>query len=405
MQYAVVILDGASGEAVEEFGGQTSLEASETPYLDALARGGLVGLAQNVPQGMVSGSDVACLSIMGYDPELFSIGRGAIEAAALGIELVPGQVALRMNLCTVEAGIMRSYSAGNISDCDGKALANELKARLDDETFTLYPGISFRQVLLVSGLPEVSRLEYGLPHDFAGLDVSDRFLPKALGEQAPEQQAAQRLAEYLFAANEILVKSPTNKRRVAEGKLPANCTWLLWPGKKPETLLPFEELYGKRAAVNSAVDLLVGLAKLANMGIYRFEGVTDGPTNDFSAQGLGALQMLEDGNDLVFIHVEAPDAAGHDGDFAEKKRAIEQSDRFILGPLLEYAKTHPLRIAVLPDHPTPIATRRHANEPVPFVVAGPGIAHNGVSRMTELSAASTGLFLEHGHRLIADLLL
>ncbi|MCL2826967.1 MAG: 2,3-bisphosphoglycerate-independent phosphoglycerate mutase [Eggerthellaceae bacterium] len=403
MQYAVVILDGASGNAVELFDGRTSLEESWTPNLDALARAGMVGLMQNVPDGFVSGSDVACLSLMGYDPALCAIGRGAIEAAALGIDLESGQVAFRMNLCNIEGNIMRSYSTDNIATEDGHEIVAQLKRALDDETFTLYPGTSFRQALVMQGGLPACGCEFWLPHDFAERDISAVCKPKA--HDAAQQKAADALIAYMAKADEVLATSPTNARRLREGLMPANRSWVFWPGTKPGALAPFQEAYGKSAAMNSAVDLLIGLAKLTGVKTYQFAGVTDGPGNDFAAQGAGAITMLEDGNDVVFVHVEPPDAAGHDGRPAEKKNAIEESDRHILGPLLAYAQTHPLRIAVMPDHPTPLATRKHGYEPVPFVVAGPGIAPNGAERMTEEQAKATGVYLPHGHRFIGDVLL
>lgn len=403
MQYAIVILDGASGDPVPEFDGKTSLEVSTTPNLDYLAQEGSVGLVQNVPPHLQSGSDVACMSIMGYDPARFIVGRGAIEGAALGIELKPEQVALRMNLCYVEDGKMKGYSTDNISTEDAHALTEELKAALDDEYFTLYPGTSFRQVLAVDKMPLLNVLEYETPHDNTGLSVSESFKPKA--HDALEQEAADMLTEYMLAANEILKLSPINKRRVSEGLWPANRVWLFWPGMKPGSLRPFTEVYGKSAAVNSAVDLLKGLALMTGMRNYNFEGVTDGPNNDFAAQGRGGIEMLEEGNDLVIIHVEAPDAAGHDGRPDEKRKSIEQSDKFIIGPLLEYAKKHPLRIAVLPDHPTPLSTRKHSNLPVPFVLAGPGVEHNGAARLTEKEAEKTGLMVHEGHRFMGEYLL
>lgn len=402
MQYALVIFDGASGEPVPEFGGLTTLEASSTPNLDALAREGMVGLMQNVPSHMESGSDVACTSLMGYDPAAYNLGRGAIEAAALGIDLRPGQVAFRMNLCYVEDGIMRGYSTDNISTEDGSAITAELKAELDDETFTLYPGTSFRQILVVDGHPELAGLEVETPHDNTGKNISQAFKPKAHSEA--EEQGAQLLLDYMQRANRVLAESATNSRRISEGLWPANMVWIFWPGMKPGSLLSFKEVYGKSAAVNSAVDLLKGLALLTDMRFYAFDGVTDGPTNDFAAQGAGGIKMLEEGNEFVIIHVEAPDAAGHDGRPDEKRNGVEQSDLHILGPLREYAESHPLRIAVMPDHPTPLSTRKHSHEPVPFVLAGPGIAPNGAARMTETAAKATKFIIDPGHQFLKEML-
>ncbi|MEG0303114.1 MAG: 2,3-bisphosphoglycerate-independent phosphoglycerate mutase [Gordonibacter sp.] len=410
MQYAVLILDGASGDPVPEFGGKTTFEASTTPNLDALARSGTVGLMQNVPQGMESGSDVACLSIAGYDPVVYRIGRGAIEGAALGIDLQPGQTALRLNLSYVENGIMTGYSTDNISTEDGHALGRELKAALDDETFTLHLGTSFRQVLVVNGHPELMDLEYETPHDNTGLDITQAWQPRvpatAVGEEAVRlQAAADLLADYVRRANEVLASSPTNERRVGAGLWPANHVWAFWPGMRPGSLAPFAQVYGKTCAMNSAVDLLDGIARLTDMRVYKVEGVTDGPTNDFGAQGRAGVQMLEDGNDVVVIHVEAPDAAGHDGRPDEKRNAVECSDEAIVAPLRAYAATRPLRIAVMPDHPTPLSTRKHSGDPVPFLVWGPGIAANGAGRLTEADARATGLACDPGWKLMGDLLL
>ncbi len=400
MQYAIVILDGASGEPVPEFEGKTTFEISVTPHLDALARQGMVGLMQNVPSHLESSSNVACMSIMGYDPAVYPVGRGAIEGAALGIDLKPGQVALRLNLCYVEDGVMKGYSTDNITTADGHALARELKEELDDDVFTLYPGTSFRQILVVNDHAELMGLEYETPHDNTGLDITEAYKPKAPDER--RQAAADLITDYTRRANAVLAKSPVNERRIAEGLWPANHVWVFWPGEKPSSLLPFAEVYGKKAAMNSAVDLLDGLALLTGMETYAFDGVTDGPANDFAAQGRGGITMLEDGNDVVFIHVEAPDTAGHDGRPDEKRNSIEMSDKHIVGPLIRYGEEHPLRIAVMPDHPTPLSTRKHSREPVPFLVAGPGIDRNGAARLTEDEAKATGAFVNPGHALLKD---
>jgi 2,3-bisphosphoglycerate-independent phosphoglycerate mutase len=365
---------------------------------------------QNVPPSKESGSDVACLSIMGYDPAAFDLGRGGIEAAALGICLEPGQVAFRLNLCYVEDGVMRGYSTDNISTEDGNALAAELKSALDSDTFTLYPGTSFRQVLVVNGHPELMGLAYATPHDNTGRDITAAYQPQLPGgggipEGHAAYEAAHALTGYIQAANKVLAASPLNARRVGAGLWPANHVWAFWPGMRPSSLVPFAQRHHKKAVVNSAVDLLKGLAFMTGMRYCEFAGVTDGPTNDFAAQGRGAISLLKEGNEVVIVHVEAPDAAGHDGRPDEKRNSIEQSDAHILAPLLEYARSHPLRIAVMPDHPTPLTTRKHSREPVPFVLAGPGVSHNGAQRMTEAQAGATGLLLAEGHTFMGSLFL
>lgn len=406
MQQAVVILDGASGDPIPELDGRTSLEAAHTPNLDIIASTGMVGLMQNVPDGMESCSNVACLSIVGYDPAAYPIGRGAIEGAALGIDLKPGQVAMRLNLCYVENDIMRSYSTDNISTEDGHALAREIKEALDDEVFTLYLGTSFRQILVVDGHRALMDLDYVQPHEISDEAVAGRDIPCPHDGETPEQRAAiAAITHYIDAANRLLAQSAVNARRVEEGLVPATNVWLFWPGERPDSMPTFFEAYGKRASMNSAVDLLDGIALLTDMRTYKREGITDGPNNDFALQGRVGLEMLEDGADVVVIHVEAPDAAGHDGRPDEKVGGIEKSDTHILGPLLDYARTHPVRIAVMPDHPTPLTTRKHSYDFVPFAVMGPGIESNGADRMTESQARATGLTIERGHTFMKDVLL
>lgn len=402
MQYAIVILDGASGGPVPEFEGLTSLEVSKTPFLDRLAQAGRVGLVQNVPSHLESSSDVACLSIVGYDPSRYPIGRGAIEGAALGIDLEPGQVALRLNLCSLEEGVMRSYSTDNLATEESHALARELKAALDDDTFTLHLGVSFRHILVVNGHPEIMDLIFETPHDNADQNIVQAYIPKVAGEAI--QETSDLLVGYMKRANEILDKSKTNERRVAAGEMPANFAWVFWPGMKPDSMESFEATYHKKAALNSAVDLLDGIALLTGIKTYQFEGVTDDITNNFASQGRGAITMLEKGNDVVIVHVEAPDTAGHDGRPDEKQKSIEKSDSEIIAPLVEYAQQHPLRIVAMPDHPTPLATRKHSHEPVPFVVAGPGIRHNGRVRLTEKEACASGDLVDPGYKFLHDVL-
>jgi 2,3-bisphosphoglycerate-independent phosphoglycerate mutase len=395
MRFVVVILDGASGEPLEAFGGKTTLEVARTPHLDALACGGAVGLARNVPDGMEPSSNVACTSILGYNPADYPIGRGALELAALGVELLDGQVALRVNLTNVTPeGIMHSYSTDNISNDDGHALGDELKAALDDSVFTLYKGTGFRLYLVVTGHPALMETTLAAAHNIADMPVA-KHLP-----QGPE---AQLIRDFEARAKEVLAASPTNARRVAEGRLPATDVFAFWPGIRPSGMEDFSARFGRQAALNSGVDLLNGIAQLAGIRRYTFAGVTDGPDNDYAAQGEGALAMLAE-NDVAFVHVEAPDAEGHDGNAEGKRRAIEAIDREIIGRLRACAAERPLRILALPDHPTPVATKRHTSVPVPFVMAGPGIASNGAARLTEAEAAATGLLMDPGYRLLDGLL-
>ncbi|MDR2587475.1 MAG: 2,3-bisphosphoglycerate-independent phosphoglycerate mutase [Coriobacteriales bacterium] len=400
MRYAVVILDGASGEPLEEYAGLTTLEVAETPHLDALAAQGLVGLARNVPDGLEPSSNVACTSIVGYNPADYPIGRGALELSALGVDLGDDQIALRVNLTNVTPeGVMHSYSTDNISNEDGHALGDELIAAFEAASsaggaLKLYKGTGFRLYLVVTGRPGLMATELAAAHNIADLPVAD---------YPPRGPEARFIEDFEALAKEVLAASPVNARRIAEGKLPATDVFAFWPGMRPGNMEDFTSIYGKRAAMNSGVDLLNGIAQLAGIRRYHFDGVTDGPDNDYAAQGEGALAMLED-NEVAFIHVEAPDAEGHDGNAAGKRRAVEAIDREVISRLRAFGATHPLRILALPDHPTPVATKRHTREPVPFVMAGPGIATNGVTRLTEAEAKATGLLVDPGYRLLGALL-
>jgi 2,3-bisphosphoglycerate-independent phosphoglycerate mutase len=394
-KFAIVILDGASGKAVESFGGLTSLEAARTPGLDAMAREGMVGLAKNVPDGMEPSSNIACTSICGYDPSCYKIGRGAIEGAACGIDLADDEVAMRLNLTHVsEDGMMVSYSTDNISSADGNALIAELAQELNDDAFTLHPGVGFRGILVVKGHPELLATTFKAAHDMTDEHVADY---PATGP------GAALIEDYRARARKLLAASPVNQRRRQEGRMTANEVFAFWPGSRPQGMEPFEKAYGLMAGMLSGVDLLCGIARLAEMRIYHFPGVTDGPDNDYAAQANGALSMLDE-CDIVFVHVEAPDAEGHDGNAAGKKAAIEAIDREIIARLLAYAQDHPLRILALPDHPTPVGTKRHTADLVPFVLWGPGIEANGASRLTEKQAAATGLVADPGHTLLRKLL-
>ena len=399
MKYVIIILDGASGEPLEDFGGLTTLEASYTPYLDVLARAGSVGLSHNVPNDYEPSSNIACTSICGYDPTEYPIGRGALEGASLGIDLADDEVALRLNLTNVSPeGIMVSYSTDNISNEDGHALIKELAEVLDDETFTLHTGTGFRGILVVKGHLELLETEFPAPHN-----MTDELI-SAYHATGP---GVDLIADYCARAREVLMQSPTNARRLVEGKMPATNVFVFWPGARPSGMVPFSEQYdGLCAGMLSGVDLLNGIARLASIRTYQFDGVTDGPDNDYVAQAHGALRMLDE-NDVVFIHVEAPDAEGHDGNAAGKKAAIEAIDREIVSRMAAYAAdeaTPALRILALPDHPTPVTTKRHTHDPVPFVLSGPGIASNGGARLTEKEALATGLVVDPGYLLIQQLL-
>ena len=394
MKHAVVILDGAAGEPLADYNHKTSFERAFTPNLDALAQAGTIGLSLNVPAGMEPSSNVACTSILGYDPADYPIGRGALELAALDAELADDEIALRVNLCHVsEAGLMASYSTDNISTADGHALGKQLKQALDDSQCTLYMGTGFRLYLVVKGRPGLMQTTMPAAHD-----ITDQLR----ADHLPVGPEAAFLIDYMARAKEVLAASDVNLRRRQNGQMTANEIMVFWPGQRPQGMEGFTQRYGISAGLCSGVDLLVGIAKLTGIKVHSFAGVTDGPDNDYAAQGRGALEMLKE-HDLVFIHIEAPDAEGHDGNAEGKRRAIESIDAEIIGRLKDWSEG-PLRILALPDHPTPVASKRHSAKPVPFCLYGPGVPHNGGSRLTEAEAESTGLVVDPGWRLLGQLL-
>ncbi len=392
MKYVIVILDGASGWPLTELGGQTTLAAAATPTLDMLARQGTVGLSRTVPTGTEPSSSAACMSILGYDPVADHIGRGAIEAASIGIELGEEDVALRLNLVTIEDGRMYSYACGHIPSAESREIIAELDAMLADETLRVYPGVSYRHILVIKGHPEIMQATFTPPHDIPDQTIADHL---------PHGPGAEILLDLMEKARRMLSRSRINQERISRGEPAATDVWPFWPGLRPAGLVSFERRHGVRAAITSAVDLLNGLAVLAGIRRLTIDGVTDGHDNDYAGQACGALDALDE-YDCVIIHIESPDEAGHGGDITGKIAAIEAIDREVIARVAGHPDE--LRILAMPDHATPIARRSHVDEPVPFVLWGAGIDPNGASRFDEDAAVASGLLVDPGHRLIDRLL-
>lgn len=393
MKHVVVILDGAAGWPLDELGGKSTLQAACTPNLDSLARSGRVGLASTVPQGSEPSSSAACMSILGYDPIADYVGRGAIEAASMGIRLDPGQVALRMNLVCIEHGVMRSYSAGGISTEESGAIVQELATVIDDGVFKVHPGVAYRHILVVDGHPELLDATYTPPHD-----ITDR----PVGPFMPSGPGSKMLLDLMDRVRPLLDRSAVNRRRRVSSGCAATDIWPFWPGEAPRGMRQFSDKWGITAAMSSGVDLLNGLAVLSGIDRLSIEGVTSGPDNDYSAQADGALRALDE-HDLVVVHVESPDEEGHSGNVRGKVAAIEAIDSHVLAAVRARATAGDVRILAMPDHPTPIELKTHVGEPVPFVLWGPGIAHNGAERYDEVSAEQTGLTLDPGRLVMKEL--
>jgi len=365
MKYIVILGDGMADEPLAELGGRTPLEYAEIPNMDRIAREGRCGMLRTVPEGFEPGSDVANLSILGYDPHTAYTGRGPLEAASMGVTLRDGEMAYRCNLVTIRDGVMEDFNAGHITSAEGAELLRDLDAQLGD--IRVSPGVSYRNLMVVPGADGAATTP---PHDIVGRSIVD-YLPR--GDDAGI------LLDCMERSRAVFADHPVNRRRLQEGKTPATEIWP-WSGGKKPSLAPFTEKHGLAGAVISAVDLLNGIARLAGMEVINVPGATGFLDTDYEAKARYAVDAL-DRLDFVYMHVEAPDEAGHMGSVEEKVRAIERLDEAI-GIVLDRPETI---VAVLPDHPTPIRIKTHTADPVPFAVLGKG--RDDVSAFSEREAA------------------
>ena len=391
-KYVILIPDGMADEPLEELGGLTPLEAAETPNMDALAAKGIVGLTRNVPAGMSPGSDVAIMSVLGYDPAEYHTGRAPLEAPSVGVELTDDQIAFRMNFVTIDRGEMVDFAAGHISDPEAAVLVEAIQSALDSDEFKFYPGASYRH-LMVTTETDLLDTRCTPPHDIIGQSI-ENYLPQ--GSQA------KRLLDIQDRAARILNGHEINVRREAAGKNPANRIWLWGQGTRP--MMPFfKDVFGINGGIISAVPLLQSLA--AYLGLQRIEvdGITGYLDTNYKGKGDAAVEALET-CDFVCIHVEAPDEAGHSGDWQAKIEAVERIDQDVLGTVIKGLKHYDeWRISVLADHPTPVAIRTHTREAVPFLLCGCGIEPDGIDKMGESHARTSGILIDKGHTLIKRL--
>lgn len=414
MKYVVVIPDGAADAPQASLGGKTPFQAAQTPAMDALAVRGRVGLTNHVPDSLPPGSEVACMSLMGYDPLAYFTGRAPLEAAAQGITLGPDDWAVRCNLVTIRSGggaggggesLMEDFTAGHISTEEGTELlaaANRGLAKDFPAIATAWefkPGVSYRNLLMYRGAagataPLGADLRATPPHDLMDKSVADSF-PRGTGSGL--------LTEIMAKSAGWLAGHPVNEARVAAGKRPATHVWLWGVGRAP-AMEPFAVKYGTNGTMITAVDLLRGLASLAGWRRREVVGATGYLDTDYAAKGRAAIAELATA-DLVCVHVEAPDEASHQGDAAEKVKAIEAIDALIVAPIAKHLATVPEhRLLVCPDHPTFITTKTHSRGPVPFVMAGSGIRPNGQTSYDEIAAAAGGVSILPGWTLMGEFL-
>ncbi|MBW2266175.1 MAG: cofactor-independent phosphoglycerate mutase [Deltaproteobacteria bacterium] len=398
MKYIILVGDGMGDYPVAELGGKTPLAASQTPNMDWIANNGRMGLVKTLPEGCETGSDTANLSLLGYDPKSVQTRRGPLEAASLGVRLDPGDVAFRCNLVTLfkEDGVltMGDYSAGHISSEEAKVLVEAIDKRLGSEKFRFYSGVGYRHLMVWKG--GSAEVETTPPHDITGKQVQS-YLDKMNSQRV--------LLELIDQSGDVLMDHPVNKARVEQGLSPANSIWFWGQGYAPE-LVSFKKKTGLKGAIISAVDLLRGIGAYTGLQVIRVPGTTGYFDTDYEAKARYALRAMED-VDLVYVHVEAPDEAGHAGLLDEKIRAIESFDAKVVGSILDGVKgLSECRIMVTTDHNTPLSLRTHTTEPVPFAISGTGVEPSSGEScgFNEKCAEGRSFFIAEGHNLMGQFL-
>lgn len=396
MKYIVLLCDGMADTPCPELGGRTPMEAAVKPHMDALAAKAEVGRVRTVPEGLAPGSDVANLAVMGYDTRICYTGRSPLEAANIGVELADDDVAFRCNLVTLsdepvyEDKTILDYCAGDIHTADADPIVRTIQETLGGGDFDFYTGTAYRHCMVWHG----GKTELGKitpPHDITG---------KKIAPYLPGHPDAAPIFDLMRRSTDILKNHPINRDRIAKGMAPANAIWLWGQGKRPQ-LQSFADHYGLKGSVVSAVDLLKGIGRLAGMNVCEVEGATGYIDTNYTGKMQAALDELKNGQDYVYIHVEAPDECGHRGETANKVKAIEDIDRLILGPLLEALPAlGDYTLMVLPDHPTPLAIRTHVSTPVPYLLYRSGAEQDsGVTCFTERQAEAAGPCVEPGYTL------
>lgn len=400
MKYVVLLYDGMADYPVPALGGKTPMMAAKKPNLDSLAQRAEVGLVRTVAPGLKPGSDVANMSVMGFDPAEYYTGRSPLEAASIGIDMKPTDVSLRCNLVTLsedakpyEEKTMEDYCADDISTEEAAELIKAVDAALGNGTFRFYAGVSYRHCLIwANGATELGSLTP--PHDITGKVITDYL---------PAHKNAAVLLDMMKKSYDILKDHPVNLARKANGRRPANSIWLWGEGTRP-SVQPFEALFGIKGGVVSAVDLIKGIGGCAKMEVAEVEGATGYLDTNFEGKARAALDLLTR-NDLAYVHFEAPDECGHRNEPENKVRSIELIDDRVLPILFEGLKKYDdYKIMVLPDHPTPIVTRTHASDPVPYLIYHKKGEKEGVATINEETAEETGRFIDFGPSLMPHFL-
>ncbi|MCK5039807.1 MAG: cofactor-independent phosphoglycerate mutase [Candidatus Aenigmarchaeota archaeon] len=378
MKYIIFLGDGMADEPKMCKDGKTPLMVAEKPNIDSLAKKGRCGRLSTVPQGMPVGSEIANMSIIGYDPRVCYQGRGVLEAASMGVEIHEGEVAVRCNLICIENDKIKNHSSGHISSAESKELIEYINKELGNKNIIFFPGMSYKHLLVLNN--ENSGVELTPPHDVIGTEV-EKVMPKAKNNDGIE--TTKLLDSLVRKSWELLSNHPVNIKRVEEGKDPGNSIWPWSPGYRPKMEL-FSEKYNVHGAVISAVDLIKGLGVYAGMDVINVEGATGLYDTNYEGKADACIEALKD-HDFVYVHVEAPDEAGHEGDFDLKVKTIEDFDKRLIGRVLEKLKDidEDVKIAVMPDHYTPVKIKTHVGEPVPFIIAGTDVEADAVEKYDE----------------------
>ncbi len=389
MKYVIVLPDGAADDPLTDLDGKTPLEAAHIPNMDWIAQNGRLGRICTIPEGFIPGTDVATLSLFSYDPTVFYTGRAPIEAAAQHLAVADDQLIFRCNFVTIEDGLMSDFTANHISQEHADQLIDALNELFADDPCQFHSGVSYRNLMLASQADEL-KVTCQAPHDIPGQPIAD-YLPQGAG--------AERIIDLMDRAKVLLDFHPVNQERISQGLKPATNIWL-WGQGKPTILEPFFEKFGHSGAVITGVDIIRGLAVCMGMKLIEVEGATGYLDTNYAGKGKAGVEAL-DNYDLVVVHVEAPDEAGHEGNAHEKVKALEMVDKHIVGPLLKEVRTHDdWRILVAPDHPTPCTTKAHSSVPPPFCYAGSDVDAVEATTFCETHAQESELFIEHGHKLM-----
>ena len=395
MKYIVLLCDGMADLPREDLPGKTPMGTANKPNMDKLAKVSEIGMVKTVADSLKPGSDVANLSVLGYDPSVYYSGRSPLEAGSIGIDMKPTDVSFRCNLVTLSdeedyaQKTMTDYCAGDISTAEAKELIKFIREKLGNEEFSFYSGVSYRHCLIWDkGTLDIGALTP--PHDITGRKITDYLGVNENGK---------KLLEMMKKSYDLLKDHPVNKKREEKGLRPANSIWLWGEGVRKE-LTSFEEKYGLKGAMISAVDLLKGIGQFTGMKVIDVEGATGYIDTNFGGKAKAAIDSLKSGSDFVYIHVEAPDECGHRFETENKVKSIELIDELILGPILKEFKGEEIRVLICPDHPTPLALKTHTNAPVPYLIYDSGRAEKGVDNFCEESAEKTGNYVGAGHTLM-----